>query len=83
MHNITGRGTWVSVGLLADENETCTLSYNIDGAGAVAVTLGPWGMGGANAQNMPLFIGFETSLIVEMMLAGAGLGWFWSVAMVE
>lgn len=84
MHNITGRGTWVSAGLTIDDDDTCTLSYNVDGAGPVNVTIGPWGVAGqAQIQNMPLFIGFETSLVVEMMLGAAGQAWFWSVAMVE
>ena len=83
MHNITGRGTWISAGVIADQDETITLSYNKDGAGAVNVTIGPFGTGAPGAQNMPLFIGFETSLVVEMMLAAPGQAWFWSVAVVE
>lgn len=84
LHNITGRGTWVSAGCFLDDDETCTLSYNIDGAGVVNVQIGPVGTGGNSmSQQMPLFIGFETSLVVTMVLAAPGQGWFWSVAMVE
>lgn len=85
LHNITGRGTWISVGAQSDDDEVITLSYNVDGAGPVAVTIGPLATGhGPTAMNqMPLFIGFKTSLVVEMQIAGVGNAWFWSVAMVE
>jgi hypothetical protein len=84
LHNITGRGTWISAGAILDDDETCTLGYNIDGAGVVTVQIGPMGTGdGLLSQNMPLFIGFETSLVVTMVLGAPGNGWFWSVAVVE
>ena len=86
MHNITGRGTWVGVGFLltlVGVNVQVSVTYNIDGAGAVTRTFNTAGANQGWAAGMPLLFGFETSLVVTMALSAGGTADFWSSAVVE
>ena len=86
MHNITGRGTWISYGYsltMGGAHVEVQIRYNIDGAGPVTVVLTSAGVNQGWGMGVPVFFGFETSLIVEMRLSGGGTTDFTSVAVVE
>lgn len=82
MHSITGRGTWISMGWDIGSGVEVQFRYNLDGAGLVTDTVHDGNFQPIGA-GMVMFVGFDTSLVVEMRLSGAGNAIFTSVAVVE
>ena len=87
MHNITGRGTWISIMatvVVAGANRHVEVRYNIDGAGLVAFDFTDTiGVNSHFGSELTMLVGFDVSLIVDMRLSAATSAQFLSVAIVE
>lgn len=87
MHNITGRGTWISAGFTMTQGVAARevqLRYNINGLGPTTVVLTSASVSTGYGSVATMMIGFESALVVEMRLSGAGANaHFESVAIVE